>query len=60
MFINFAAAFDSVSHKYLDNTLENAGVNRKTRVTFRTIYSVTQGAAYVQSVDDKVLNVKEL
>lgn len=53
-FIDFAAAFDSVSHKYLDNALKNAGASRNTRAIFRVIYKAAQGAARVQSVDGKI------
>ena len=53
-FIDFAAAFDSVSHKYIDKALGNAGASRKTRAIFRAIYQAAQGAARIRSVDGKV------
>ena len=53
-FIDFAAAFDSVSHKYIDKALEKAGASRKTRAIFRAIYRAAQGAARIRSVDGKV------
>ena len=31
VFIDFVAAFDSVSHKFLDKDLRNAGASHKTR-----------------------------
>lgn len=47
-------AFDSVSHKYIDKALANAGTSRKTRVMFRAIYRAAQGVARIRSVDGKV------
>ena len=44
-FIDFAAAFDSVSHCFLDLTLGKAKASRKTRAMFREIYRAAQGAA---------------
>ena len=53
-FIDFAAAFDSVSHRFLDAALAKAGAKRKTRALFRTIYAAAQGAARVQGEDGKI------
>ena len=53
-FIDFEAAFDSVSHKYLDKALEKAGASRKTRDIFRAIYKAAQGAALIRGVDGKI------
>ena len=36
-YIDFAAAFDSVSHKFLDEALAKAGAKRKTRALLRAI-----------------------
>ena len=52
-YIDFAAAFDSVSHRYLDAALRKAKATRKTRALFRVIYTAAQGAARVQGVDGK-------
>ena len=52
-YIDYTAAFDSVSHKYLDVALKKAGASRKTRALFRAIYSVAQGQARVQGVEGK-------
>ena len=46
--IDFAAAFDSVSHKFLDEALANAGAKRKTRALLRAMYSVAQGAVQIR------------
>ena len=43
-YIDFAAAFDSVSHRYLDLALEKVKVSRKTRALFRATYKAAQGA----------------
>ena len=40
-FIDYSAAFDSISHKFLDKALKRAKVSVKTRRMFRAIYRVT-------------------
>ena len=52
-FIDFEAAFDSVSHKFLDEALGKAGASRKTRTLFRAIYAAAQGAARILGPDGK-------
>ena len=52
-YIDFEAAFDSISHKYLDEALRKAKASRKTRALFRAIYAAAQGAARVRGTDDK-------
>lgn len=37
-FIDYTAAFDSVSHKFLDAALQDAGASNKVRAMFRAIY----------------------
>ena len=53
-FIDFAAAFDSVSHKFLDSALGKAKAKRKTRALFRAIYAAAEGAVRLQSKDGKI------
>ena len=53
-YIDFAAAFDSVSHKFLDEALARAGAKRKTRAIFRAIYSAAQGAVQVRDETGKI------
>ena len=36
-FVDYSAAFDTVSHKYIDHALEQAGASIKTRRMFRAI-----------------------
>ena len=50
-FIDFAAAFDSVSHVFLDRALDKAKASRKTRALFREIYRAAQGAARVKGAN---------
>ena len=50
-FIDYTAAFDSISHKFMDVTLAKAGASRKSRAIFRAIYSATTGSARVRSTD---------
>ena len=52
-FIDFEAAFDSVSHKFLDEALGKAKASNKTRALFRVIYAAAQGAARIIGPDDK-------
>ena len=52
-FIDFAAAFDSVSHRYIDAALRDARASRKTRAMFRTIYEAAAGAARLRGTDGK-------
>ena len=46
-YIDYKAAFDSVSHKFLDYTLNSAKASRKSRAIFRAIYKVAAGVAKV-------------
>ena len=52
-FIDFAGAFDSVSHKFLDEALRKAGASRKSRALFRSIYEAATGTAKVLGLDGK-------
>ena len=52
-FIDYTAAFDSISHKFLDRTLEIAGASRKSRAIFRAIYKTATGTARVRGTDGK-------
>ena len=50
-FIDYTAAFDSISHKFLDKTLAEAGASRKSRAIFRAIYRAATGIARVRGTD---------
>ena len=52
-YIDYTAAFDSVSHKFLDRSLKNAKASRKTRALFRAIYAAAEGIARVKGLDGK-------
>ena len=52
-FIDYSAAFDSVSHKFIDRALAAAGVKDKTRAMFRAIYSAATAVTEVQGTDGK-------
>ena len=52
-FIDFKAAFDSLSHKYIDAALAKAGATRKTRAIFRAIYAAATGVARVSGTQGK-------
>ena len=53
-FIDYTAAFDSVSHKFIDEALEQAGgASVKTRRMFRAIYNSASATTKVDSVDGK-------
>ena len=49
-FIDYKAAFDSVSHKYLDAVLARAKVSRKCRAMFRAIYEAAKGMVKVNGI----------
>ena len=58
-FIDYTAAFDSVSHKYLDMSLKHVGALRKTRAIFRAIYMAAEGTARVRGLHgDKVYSAE--
>ena len=50
-FIDYSVAFDSISHKFLDLSLKNAGASRKTRAIFRAIYAAAEGTARVKGLN---------
>ena len=50
-YIDFKAAFDSVSHKYIDSALAKAGASRKCRAIFRAIYRAAEGTARVNGLN---------
>ena len=52
-YIDYTAAFDSISHKFMDRTLAAAGASRKSRAIFRAIYTAATGIARVHGVDGK-------
>ena len=52
-YIDYSAAFDTVSHKFLDKSLEKAKATRKTRAMFRAIYRAAEGTARVRGLDGK-------
>ena len=38
-YIDYSAAFDSVSHRFIDRALKEAGVSNKARAMFRAVYA---------------------
>ena len=50
-FIDFTAAFDSVSHKFLDEALAEAGAAPKSRALFRVMYTAAEGRVRVRGAD---------
>ena len=54
-FIDYSAAFDSVSHKFLDKSLAAAGASRKTRAMFRAIYRAAEGTARVRGLNGRTI-----
>ena len=54
-YIDYKAAFDSVSHKFLDLTLARAKASRKSRAIFRAIYAVASGVAKVKGTNGKII-----
>jgi exonuclease III len=54
-FIDFVAAFDSVSHHFLDEALQDIGASDKSRALFRGIYDVATARIRVPSPDGPAL-----
>ena len=52
-YIDFTAASDTISHKFMDSTLAKAGASRKSRAIFRAIYAAASGIARVNGTDGK-------
>ena len=52
-FIDYAAAFDSVSHKFLDETLLRAGASNKMRAMVRAVYESASAFTTVPDADGK-------
>ena len=55
-FIDYATAFDSVSHKFIDSALQMAGVGNKERVIFKEIYKSASAFTSVNAVDGKTVD----
>ena len=49
-FIDYKAAFDSLSHKFIDAVLNRAGASRKSRAIFRAIYEAAKGIVRVNGI----------
>ena len=52
-FIDYSAAFDTVSHKFIDRALAEAGASVKTRAIFRAIYQAATARTEVEGIDGK-------
>ena len=52
-FIDYSAAFDTVSHKHIDLALAAAGATDKTRAIFRAIYNAATARTEVEGTDGK-------
>ena len=50
-FVDYTAAFDTCSHKFIDRALEKAGVSIKCRAMFRAVYSAATAYTTVPSAD---------
>lgn len=50
-FVDFAAAFDSVSHRSLDAAMASCGASNKCRAVFRAIYSKASAVVRVRGSD---------
>ena len=54
-FIDYTAAFDSVSHKFVDSTLEKCKVTNKLRAIFRAVYLSASAFTTVKAPDNKTV-----
>lgn len=53
IFIDYSAVFDSVSHKFVDKALKEAGVSPKIRGMCRAIYKAVSAFTSVRGSGDK-------
>ena len=53
VFIDYRAAFDSVSHKFVDQALKKAGASPKARAMFRAIYKAAAAFTETTGADNK-------
>ena len=58
-FVDYAAAFDSVSHKFLDQALEKAGASNKIRAMARAVYASASAFTTVQDAEGKRVKTDE-
>ena len=52
-FIDYSAAFDSVSHRFIDVALQEAGMTVKIRAMFRAIYKAASAYTTIPTADGK-------
>jgi hypothetical protein len=58
-FIDFVSAFDTVSHKFLDEALREAGATEKVRGVFRAIYSAATASVRVRSQEGEEVHSRQ-
>ena len=51
VFVDYSAAFDTVSHKFVDTALQEMGASNKVRAMFRAIYKAASAFTTVKGVD---------
>lgn len=52
-FIDYSAAFDSVSHRFIDVALKEADISTKVRAMFRAVYAAASAYTTVATADGK-------
>ena len=57
-FVDYSAAFDSVSHKFIDTALADAGASPKSRAIFRAIYQAASATTRVADTDGQYIQSK--
>ena len=55
-FIDYSAVFDSMSHRFIDVTLKEAGVPTKLRAMYRAVWAAALVYTSVPSADGKQVN----
>ena len=55
-FVDYSAAFDTVSHKFIDRALKDAGASIKVRAMFRAVYFAATAYATAPATDGKKVN----
>ena len=58
VYIDYSAAFDTVSHKFLDTALREAGMSNKLRSMFRAIYNSASAFTTVKGADNQTMSMQ--
>ena len=58
IFIDYSAAFDTISHKFLDKALEEVGMSNTVRAMFKAVYKNAEAFTTVQGAKKETVSSK--